>query len=57
VAVFTAIKLAGAGCLIYLGVQAVRHRRSLAEALGVTAAKKTPLRIAGDGVLVSRTGA
>jgi threonine/homoserine/homoserine lactone efflux protein len=49
VAVFAAIKLAGAAYLIYLGVQAVRHRRSLAEALGVTAAKKTPLRILGDG--------
>jgi threonine/homoserine/homoserine lactone efflux protein len=57
VAVFTAIKLAGAAYLIYLGVQAVRHRRSLAEALGVTAAKKTPLRILGDGVLVGRIGA
>jgi len=45
VAVFTAIKLAGAAYLVYLGVQAVRHRRSLAEALGVTAAKKTPLQM------------
>src|SRR5258708_31781038 len=51
VAVFTVIKLAGAAYLIYLGVQAVRHRRSLAEVLGATPAKKTPLRILGDGFL------
>lgn len=34
VLVFTAIKLAGAIYLIFLGVQAIRHRKSLAEALG-----------------------
>ena len=55
VAVFAAIKLAGAAYLVYLGVQAVRHRRSLAEALGVTAAKKTPLQIVRDGFLVGAT--
>ncbi|MFI6521331.1 LysE family translocator [Spirillospora sp. NPDC050679] len=32
--VFTAVKLVGAAYLIYLGVQAFRHRRSLQEALG-----------------------
>src|SRR5215831_7685741 len=40
VAVFTIIKLAGAAYLIYLGVQAVRHRRSLSEALGARAEPK-----------------
>ena len=55
VAVFTVIKLAGAAYLIYLGVQAVRHRRSLADALGVTAAKKTMPRILLDGFLVGLT--
>jgi threonine/homoserine/homoserine lactone efflux protein len=34
VLVFTAIKLAGAIYLIFLGVQAIRHRQSLAEAVG-----------------------
>src|SRR5262250_2919549 len=52
VAVFTVIKLAGAAYLVYLGVQAVRHRRSLAEAVGATAARKTPLRVLRDGFLV-----
>jgi threonine/homoserine/homoserine lactone efflux protein len=55
VAVFTVIKLAGAAYLIYLGVQAVRHRRSLAEALGATVARKTPLRMLRDGFLVGVT--
>jgi len=55
VAVFTVIKLAGAAYLVYLGVQAVRHRRSLTEALGVTVTQKTPLRILRDGFLVGVT--
>jgi threonine/homoserine/homoserine lactone efflux protein len=55
VAIFTVIKLAGAAYLIYLGVQAVRHRRSLTDALGATVARKTPLRILGDGFLVGVT--
>ena len=55
VAVFTVIKLAGAAYLIYLGVQAVRHRRSLTEALGATVEQKTPLRILRDGFLVGVT--
>ncbi|WP_433335131.1 LysE family translocator [Spirillospora sp. CA-294931] len=36
VVVFTVMKLAGAAYLIYLGVQAFRHRRGLGEALGET---------------------
>jgi threonine/homoserine/homoserine lactone efflux protein len=55
VAVFTVIKLGGAAYLVYLGVQAVRHRRSLTEALGATVERKTPLRILRDGFLVGVT--
>ena len=55
VAIFTAIKLAGAAYLIYLGVQAVRHRRSLAEALSEPVAKKSHGRIVWDGFLVGAT--
>ncbi|WAL63061.1 LysE family translocator [Amycolatopsis cynarae] len=36
-AVFTVIKLAGAAYLVYLGVQAVRHRRRLTDAFAVSA--------------------
>lgn len=36
--VFTILKLVGAAYLIYLGVQAFRHRRSLQEAVGAPAA-------------------
>lgn len=52
VAIFTVIKLVGAAYLVYLGVQAVRHRRSLADALDAAAARKTRLRILSDGFLV-----
>jgi threonine/homoserine/homoserine lactone efflux protein len=54
-AVFTAIKLAGAGYLIYLGVQAIRHRRSLAAALDVATAKKPVSRMLTDGFVVGVT--
>jgi threonine/homoserine/homoserine lactone efflux protein len=51
-AVFTAIKLAGACYLIYLGVQAIRHRGSLAAAIADRAAPVRPLRALGDGLAV-----
>ncbi|QKG21536.1 lysine exporter protein LysE/YggA [Actinomadura verrucosospora] len=37
VVLFTALKLAGAAYVVYLGVQAFRHRRSLTAAIGGTA--------------------
>ena len=52
VAIYTVIKLAGAAYLVYLGVQAIRHRRSLAAALDATVAGKSTRRILGDGILV-----
>ena len=52
VALFTAIKLAGAAYLIYLGVQAVRHRRSLAAALETSIQSKGMGRILRDGIVV-----
>jgi len=55
VAVFTVIKLAGAGYLVYLGVQALRHRRSLAAALEANAERKTLRRILRDGFIVGAT--
>jgi len=52
VAIYTVIKLAGAAYLVYLGGQAIRHRRSLAAALDATVARKSTRRILGDGILV-----
>lgn len=52
IAVFTAVKLAGAAYLVHLGVQAFRHRRSLAEALHAPVERKVPRRILADGFLV-----
>jgi threonine/homoserine/homoserine lactone efflux protein len=52
VAVFTVIKLAGAGYLVYLGIQGIRNRRRLGAALESEAQRKTVRRIVYDGILV-----
>jgi len=53
--VFTALKLAGAVYLAYLGVQAIRHRRSLVATLAAPVERKTTWRIALDGFFVGAT--
>lgn len=53
--VFSVIKLVGAAYVIYLGVQAIRNRGSLAEALGVSTEKRTVRRILRDGFVVGLT--
>jgi threonine/homoserine/homoserine lactone efflux protein len=55
IVVFTVLKLAGAGYLVFLGVQAIRHRHSLAEALGAKVEQKTVARIVADGFTVGVT--
>jgi len=50
--VITVIKLAGAAWLVYLGVQAIRHRRSVAEALAARVTPVRPLRAVVDGFVV-----
>ncbi|SFB21425.1 Threonine/homoserine/homoserine lactone efflux protein [Amycolatopsis marina] len=52
--VFTVIKLLGAGYLVYLGVQAIRHRRSLHGALhaGGEVRRTRALRVLWDGFVV-----
>jgi threonine/homoserine/homoserine lactone efflux protein len=55
VALFTVLKLAGACYLVFLGVQAVRHRRSLAAALGAEMERKTTARMMLDGFTVGAT--
>lgn len=55
IAVFTVLKLAGAAYLVYLGVQAIRHRRSLAGMLGENVAMRRPRRVLADGFIVGVT--
>ncbi len=50
-----AVKWAGAAYLVYLGVQAIRHRQSMSEALAVRAAPVGPLRAVRDGFAVGVT--
>jgi threonine/homoserine/homoserine lactone efflux protein len=52
VAVFTVIKLVGAAYLIFLGVQAWRHRGSLRAALDTPVQPKSLARILWDATLV-----
>jgi threonine/homoserine/homoserine lactone efflux protein len=53
--VLTVLKFAGAGYLVFLGVQAIRHRHSLAESLGAKVEQKTVARIVVDGFTVGVT--
>ncbi|HEY6276664.1 MAG TPA: LysE family translocator [Streptosporangiaceae bacterium] len=52
VALFSVIKLAGAAYLIYLGGQAIRHRRALGAALQAPVGRRSIARIVGDGIAV-----
>lgn len=49
---FTVIKMVGAVYLCYLGIQAIRHRRSLAGALDAEVEKKSLARIVADGFTI-----
>lgn len=53
--IFAIVKWAGAAYIVYLGVQAFRHRQSMAEALAVHLAPVRPLRAMRDGFLVGAT--
>lgn len=46
---YTAVKLLGAGYLVYLGVQAIRHRADLATTLGTTETTETTETTATTG--------
>lgn len=54
-AVFTVVKLAGAAYLVFLGVQAIRHRRDLARALGQPGDRRPVRRMLADGFVVGAT--
>jgi threonine/homoserine/homoserine lactone efflux protein len=55
VTVFNVLKLAGAAYLVYLGVQAVRHRRRLVGMLDAPVQRKSTRRILADGLAVGVT--
>lgn len=53
IAVFTAIKFIGAGYLVWLGIQAIRHRRHLADSFTNTDTEARPPRsVFRDGFIV-----
>jgi threonine/homoserine/homoserine lactone efflux protein len=53
--VFLAVKLAGALYLVFLGVQAIRHRHSLASAMSSAAGPSDGWRALRDGFIVGVT--
>jgi len=54
-AVFTLVKLLGAGYLAWLGIQAIRHRHSLGAALDMAVEPRGDRRAASEGFLVGIT--
>ena len=50
--VFTALKLAGAAYLVHLGVQAIRHRRSMAVVLDAATTPRSHRRLLREGFFV-----
>jgi threonine/homoserine/homoserine lactone efflux protein len=55
IVLFTIIKVLGALYLAYLGVQAIRHRRQVAEALTRPERRSTSVRRLGEGFVVGVT--
>lgn len=52
---FTTVKYVGAAYIAFLGVQAIRHRKSFTESLGQRITPVAPLRALRDGVIVGVT--
>ena len=54
-AVFVAVKVVGAAYLVWLGIQAIRHRKSLATAFTAAAGPRDGWRALRDGAVVGLT--
>jgi threonine/homoserine/homoserine lactone efflux protein len=52
---FVVVKVIGAAYLVWLGIQAIRHRKSLADAFAAAVQPREGWRAARDGVLVGIT--
>ncbi|MGO4102726.1 LysE family translocator [Leifsonia sp. YAF41] len=55
IVLFTIIKFAGAAYIVYLGVQAIRHRRTAATDIGVSVTRKSKWRLLAEGFVVGVT--
>ena len=53
--VFVVVKIAGAAYLMWLGIQAIRHRKSLADAFATAAEPREGWRALRDGMVVGIT--
>jgi threonine/homoserine/homoserine lactone efflux protein len=54
-AAFVVVKVAGAAYLAWLGIQAIRHRKSLADAFAAVAEPREGWRALRDGIVVGIT--
>jgi len=52
IVLFTIIKFAGAAYIVYLGIQAIRRRRTAATDIGVSVATKSRWRLLSEGFFV-----
>lgn len=55
VVLFTIVKIAGAGYLVFLGVQAIRHRKDAVAAVAGAAQRKSGWRLLFEGFVVGIT--
>lgn len=52
---FTIVKVLGAGYLVFLGVQAIRHRKDAAKSMTGSVPRRSGLRLLGEGFVVGVT--
>ncbi|MDN3445757.1 LysE family translocator [Microbacterium sp. APC 3901] len=55
VVLFTIVKVLGAGYLIFLGIQAIRHRKDTAATVTGPVARRSGVRLLGEGFVVGVT--